>query len=33
MLNFLEIACEALENGGYLSSKYKGTIGVSQDWQ
>ncbi len=25
---FLEIACEALESGGYLSSKYKGTIGV-----
>jgi amino acid adenylation domain-containing protein len=25
---FLEIACEALESSGYLSSKYKGTIGV-----
>ncbi len=25
---FLEIAWEALENGGYQSSKYKGTIGV-----
>jgi amino acid adenylation domain-containing protein len=25
---FLEIACEALEYGSYLSSKYKGTIGV-----
>jgi amino acid adenylation domain-containing protein len=25
---FLEVACEALESGGYLSSKYKGTIGV-----